>query len=83
MLPQLEGALSKSVIDFATTFSLFVPQIKMLYADVIRNYKTKYEASEMIIISEYNKVYDWRKILFDIQHRFFHSALLFQHLVAF
>lgn len=50
MLPQLEGALSKSVIDFATTFSLFVPQIKALYADVIKNYKTKYEVSEWITV---------------------------------
>ena len=46
MLPQLEGALSKSVIDFATTFSLFIPQMKTLYADVSRNYKSKYEVSE-------------------------------------
>ena len=46
MLPQLEGALSKSVIDFATTFSLFIPQMKTLYADVTRNYKSKYEVSD-------------------------------------
>lgn len=45
MLPQLEGALTKSVIDFATTFSLFIPQLKVLYADVTRNYRTKYDVS--------------------------------------